>query len=202
MASASDITTMVEVEEKDFERIGTRPQKPLEIVDYRAEWPSMFAEVEKRIRQALSDRVVLIQHVGSTSVPGLAAKDVIDIDLVVADPGNEDSYVPGLQGAGFKFLFREPAWYQHRFFCLEEPYTNLHVFGPDSPEFVRHRLFRDWLREHEDDRNRYTAVKREAAKSSTAAGENVQQYNNRKEPVIRDILQRIFEAHGLLNAST
>ncbi|KAI0466659.1 GrpB domain protein [Xylaria cf. heliscus] len=202
MATALEITTILEVDEKDIDFIATRPQKPLKIVEYRAEWPVMYAEIEKRIRQALGDRVVLIQHVGSTSVPGLAAKDVIDVDLVVADPADEGSYVPDLQAAGFQFLIREPKWYQHRFFHLEEPYTNLHVFGPDSPELVRHRLFRDWLREHEDDRNRYKEAKRGAAEVSSVAGESVQQYNNRKEPVVRDILHRIFEAHGLLNAST
>ncbi|KAI1279315.1 GrpB domain protein [Xylaria sp. FL0933] len=202
MAGASDITTMLEMQEEDVEIIAKRPPKPLKIVDYRPEWPSMFADIEKRIRQALGDRVVSVQHVGSTSVPGLAAKDVIDIDLVVADPGDEDSYVSDLQAAGFIFLLREPAWYQHRLFYLEEPYANLHVFGHDSPEVVRHQLFRDWLREHEEDRKRYVAVKREAAESAAAAGENVLQYNNRKAPVLKDILQRIFEAHGLLNASS
>ncbi|KAI0422811.1 GrpB domain protein [Xylaria grammica] len=201
MAAAHEVTTMVEVDEKDIEIIATRPQKPIKIVEYRPEWPAMFAEVEKRIRQALGDRVVVIQHVGSTSVPGLAAKDVIDVDLAVADPADEESYVPDLQAAGFIFLLREPSWYQHRFFHLEEPYTNLHVFGSDSSEMVRHRLFRDWLREHEDDRERYAAVKREAAEVAAAAGENVQQYNNRKESGLRDILQRIFEAHGFSNPS-
>ncbi|KAI1313951.1 GrpB domain protein [Xylaria venustula] len=201
MASASDVTTILEIDEKSVERIGTRPPKPIEIVDYNPEWPARFAGLEQRIRNALGDRVVAVQHVGSTSVPGLPAKDVMDIDLVVADPTNEESYVPDLQAAGFTFILREPKWYQHRLFSLLEPYTNLHVFGPDSPEWVRHRLFRDWLREHEDDRERYTAVKREAAGVSAAAGENVQQYNERKEPVIRDILQRIFEAHGLLDSS-
>ncbi|KAJ2976969.1 hypothetical protein NUW58_g7951 [Xylaria curta] len=184
MATASDVTTLVEVDEKDVEIIATRPQKPLKIVDYRPEWPAMYAEVEKRIRRALGDRAVLVQHVGSTSVPGLAAKDIIDVDLVVADPVDEDSYVPDLQAAGFQLLLREPLWYQHRFFHLEEP------------------MFRDWLREHEDDRVRYTAVKREAAEAASAAGEKVQQYNNRKEPLLREILQRMFEAHGLSNSSS
>ncbi|TGJ82042.1 hypothetical protein E0Z10_g6716 [Xylaria hypoxylon] len=176
-----------ELDEKNIEIIATRPRKPPEIVDYRSEWPAMFAEVEKRIRQALGDRFIMVQHVGSTSVPGLAAKDVIDVDLAVADPADEESYVPSLQAAGFKFLIREPAWYQHRLFYLDEPYTNLHIFGSDCPELVRHRLFRDWLREHEDDRNRYTAVKREAAEVTAAAGENVQQYNDRKKPFTSNI---------------
>jgi GrpB-like predicted nucleotidyltransferase (UPF0157 family) len=132
-------------------------------------------------------------------VRGLAAKDIIDVDLVVADPKAEGSYVPNLQAAGFQFLFREPKWYQHRFFSLDQPYTNLHVFGPDSPELVRHRLFRDWLREHEADRCRYMAVKREAAEAAAAAGEGTQQYNDRKEPVVRDILNSIFAEHGMID---
>ncbi|KAI0097910.1 GrpB domain protein [Nemania sp. FL0031] len=202
MATPSEVTTILEFDEKDIQTIATRPQKPLKIVEYRPEWPAKFAELERRIRQALGDRAVVVQHVGSTSVPGLAAKDVIDIDLVVADPTDEATYVPDLQAAGFQFMFREPTWYQHRFFHFEEPYTNLHVFGADSPELVRHRLFRDWLREHEDDRNRYTQVKREAAEVTAAEGGSVQAYNNRKEPVLRGILQRVFEAHGLATPST
>ncbi|KAI1128767.1 GrpB domain protein [Nemania abortiva] len=201
MAALSEVTKILEVEEKDIEIISTRPPKPIEIVEYRPEWPAKFAEVEGRIRQALGDRAIVVEHVGSTSVPGLAAKDVIDIDLVVADPADEASYVPDLQAAGFQFILREPVWYQHRFFHLDEPYTNLHVFGSDSPELVRHRLFRDWLREHEDDRDRYTQVKREAAQVTSAAGERVQAYNNRKEPVLREILRRVFEAHGLSSSS-
>ncbi|KAI1827851.1 GrpB domain protein [Xylaria intraflava] len=202
MATALELTTLIPSDPKDAERIATRGQKPLEIVEYRPEWPAKFAEVERRIRQALGDRAVLVQHVGSTSVPGLAAKDIIDIDVAVSDPSDEASYVPDLEAAGFKFLIREPKWYQHRLFHFETPYTNLHVFGADSPEVVRHRMFRDWLRDHADDRDRYTAVKREAAAASRAAGEVTDQYNLRKEPVIMDILRRMFEAQGLLDRQT
>ncbi|GAP85272.1 hypothetical protein SAMD00023353_1002520 [Rosellinia necatrix] len=214
MASALEVTTILEADEKDVEVISTRPQKPLEIVEYNPEWPAQYAEVEARIRRALrngdddddgdGNGVVLeVTHVGSTSVPGLPAKDVIDVDLVVADPGDEASYAPALGAAGFRFLLREPAWYRHRLFYLPEPYyVNLHVFGPESPELARHRLFRDWLRGHPDDRARYAAAKRDAARAAAAAGERVQQYNLRKEPVLREILHRVFEAHGLLTPST
>ncbi|KAI0409951.1 GrpB domain protein [Xylaria palmicola] len=202
MATAPGVTVLLEADENDVEIISTRPPKPIKIVDYNPEWPAMYAEVEGRIRRALGDRVIRVEHIGSTSVPGLAAKDVIDIDLTVSDPADEGSYVPDLQAAGFQLILREPAWFQHRFFHRDEPYTNLHVFGPDSPELVRHRLFRDWLRDHEEDRVRYTAVKREAAEASFAAGEGVLQYNSRKKSVLRDILHRMFEAHGLLDSST
>ncbi|KAI0203548.1 GrpB domain protein [Astrocystis sublimbata] len=194
MATAQEIVTILEFDPKDAERVARRPQKPLEIVEYNKEWPAKFADVESIIRGALGNRVVLLQHVGSTSVPGLAAKDIIDIDLEVADPADEDSYVPDLKTAGFQLLFREPKWYNHRFFHLEDPYTNLHVFGPGCPEAARHRMFRDWLREHEDDRQLYAESKREAASLSLAANEGTMEYTYRKEPVVRDILRRMFEA--------
>ncbi len=143
MAGASEVTTMVEVDEKDIEIIATRPQKPLEIVDYRPEWPAMFAEVENRIRQALGNRAIVVQHVGSTSVPGLAAKDVIDIDLAVADPADEESYVPDLQAAGFKLLFREPTWYQYAcstclLFLLAKLYSHMSMHARKAPPRSRY----------------------------------------------------------------
>ncbi len=100
-----------------------------------------------------------LEHVGSTSVAELPAKPIIDVDLIAANPADEDAYVPAMEKAGFQFLFREPAWYEHRFFGLDEPYANIHIFGPDAPEVKRHVLFRDWLRENEHDRHKYAEIK-------------------------------------------
>jgi len=91
-------------------------------------------------------RALQLEHVGSTSVPGLAAKPVIGIDLMVADPGRERDYVPALEAVGFRLVIREPWWYGHLALRAGEPARSLHVFGPDSPELARHRSFRDWLR--------------------------------------------------------
>ena len=143
-------------------------------------------------------RALAIEHVGSTSVPGLAAKPIIDIDVTVADPRDESRYVPPLEAAGFRLRVREPNWHEHRLFVADDPRANVHVFGPDSPELVRHRMLRDWLIEHPDDRDRYAAAKRESAVASNAGGEAVMAYNQRKEPVVREILDRMFRAHGLL----
>lgn len=203
MASISEITTPLIPDESEVERIAHRTPKPVAIVPYKTEWPARFASIEALIRAALGEQVVTVQHVGSTSVAGLAAKDVIDVDLAVANLADEASYVPALEAAGFKYLLREPRWYGHRFFGLEDPYANLHVFAPDCPEHVRHCLFRDWLRAHPDDRDRYAAVKREAAAAGAAVGgETVQQYTRRKEAVIREILQRVFVAHGFVDGSS
>jgi GrpB-like predicted nucleotidyltransferase (UPF0157 family) len=142
---------------------------------------------------------VQLEHVGSTSVPGLAAKPIIDIDLIVADPGREQDYVPALERTGFRLTIREPWRYGHRALVADDPRCNLHVFGFDSPEPVRHRIFRDWLRGTPEDRDRYAAAKRQAAAAANASGEHVMQYNARKQQVLRDIYHRAFLATGLLD---
>ncbi|KAL4782841.1 grpb/dephospho-CoA kinase [Aspergillus varians] len=200
--SPNPITQHLPYDPADIETVSTRPQKRIEIIEPDPTWPATFALLETRIKAALPSENILfsIQHVGSTSVPNLPAKAVIDIDVIVADPAAEESYVPALESAGFQFLHREPRWYEHRFFGCAQPYANLHVFGPGCPEAVRHRLFRDWLRdpENEGDRELYADVKRQAARESREAGESVNEYTDRKEPVIREILRKVYEAHGLL----
>ncbi len=89
---------------------------PIHIADYDHEWPRLFEREAERIRAALGDRVLLLEHVGSTSVPGLAAKPKIDMLLVVADSADELAYVPALEAAGYVLQIREPDWYQHRMF--------------------------------------------------------------------------------------
>jgi len=200
MVSNEALTKHEDYDPSSVERIAFRGAKPIEIVEHKPTWAADFAHIEGLIRGALPDSVLKdVSHVGSTSVAGLPAKDIIDVDVTVFDTQNEDSYVPQLEAAGFKFLLREPAWQQHRFFGLVEPYANIHVFPPDAAELVRHKMFRDWLREHEDDRVLYAQVKREAAEASRAAGEDVMQYNVRKQAVLRQILDRMFLAQGLLD---
>src|SRR5579863_9637009 len=89
---------------------------PIRIVDYDVRWPAFFEHESERIRAALGDRVQRIEHVGSTSVPGLAAKPVIDILLVVKDSADEPAYVPSLEAAGYVLRIREAEWFEHRSF--------------------------------------------------------------------------------------
>lgn len=177
---------------------GDAPATGIEITDSDPSWSRQYEFLAGRIREALGWRALQLDHVGSTSVPGLAAKPIIDIDLTVADPGREQDYVPALERIGFRLAIREPWWYGHRLLRADEPSCNLHVFGFDSPELVRHRIFRDWLRGNPGERHRYAAAKREAASRANAAGEHVMQYNARKQQVIREIYRRAFEAAGLL----
>ena len=106
--------------------------------------------------------------------------------------------MPALETIGFQLVIRELWWYGHRALRADEPRCNLHVFGFDSPEPVRHRIFRDWLRGNPDERDRYAAAKRQAASEANAGGEHVMQYNSRKQQVIREIYHRAFVAAGLI----
>ena len=178
--------------------VGPPPIQPILIVESDPAWPSVFEELAGRIRAALGDRVLDLQHVGSTSVPGLAAKPIVDIDLTVADSSDESAYIEPLESIGYEFRIREPAWHQHRCLFLADPKSNLHVWSPGSPEAIRHRMFRDWLREHPHDLALYADAKRRSAADSNEAAEEVMAYNLRKQPVIRDILDRMFHAHGML----
>jgi GrpB-like predicted nucleotidyltransferase (UPF0157 family) len=193
--SAEEITRHHDVDPDENPWVnGPPPAQQVEVVPYDADWPRRFDAFAAGIRDALGDRALAVEHVGSTSVPGLAAKDIIDIDLTVVDPGDESSYVRPLESAGWVLTIREPSWHEHR--CLtrrEGARSNLHVFGPDCPEVIRHRMFRDWLTAHDDDRELYEAAKRAAI----PGGGDVTDYNSRKQDVIRDIYDRVFRAARL-----
>src|SRR5690242_6759957 len=101
---------------------------PVVLVDYDPEWPRLFEREETRIRDALGDAALQVEHTGSTSIPGLAAKPIIDVLLVVADSADEAAYVPALERAGYVLRVREPDWSEHRLLKDTNPSVNLHVF--------------------------------------------------------------------------
>lgn len=173
------------------------PRLDVRVVDADPLWPRQAEHVMARVRSALGPVVMGLEHVGSTAVAGLPAKPVLDLDLIVADPDDEARYVPPLETAGFDLVVREPWWYRHRMLRAINPDVNLHVYGPGSAESARQRLFRDWLRTHPADRDRYAAAKRAASAAAEAAGEHVQQYNAKKEAVLREIHARLFSEAGL-----
>ncbi len=171
--------------------------RPIVIAEPDPTWPAVFEQVASRIRAALGLEALAVEHVGSTAVPGLPANPVIDIDVTVADPTDESSYREALEGAGFTLVVREPDRHEHRCFRLKTPDAMVHVFGPDCPETIRHRLFRDWLLHHTEDRELYVEAKRSAAAATLAEGGVVMDYNRRKENTIRAIYERIFSDSGL-----
>jgi GrpB-like predicted nucleotidyltransferase (UPF0157 family) len=157
--------------------------------EYDPEWPRLYAREEARIRDVLGDRVVSIEHTGSTSVPGLAAKPIIDITMTVADVTDEAAYIPDLEAAGYILRIREtePDWYDHLVFKGPDTNVNLHTFSAGCPEVDRMVGFRDRLRTHDDDRERYEATKRELAKQDWKF---VQNYADAKSEVVDDIARR------------
>ncbi|MBM0123562.1 GrpB family protein [Pimelobacter simplex] len=177
---------------------GAGPSPDVAVVAADPAWPAQFEAVAAAIRGALGWRALVVEHVGSTAVPGLPAKPVIDVDVVVADPADEASYVPALEALGLVLRVREPWWFGHRLLRGSQPASHVHVFGPDSPEVVRHRIFRDWLRGNPDERDRYAAAKLAASAAASAGGEDGMQYNARKEQVVREIHARAFAAAGLV----
>lgn len=202
-AEVADVITFNDVKDPEVWVRPNAPSSAIEVVDHDPAWAEHFAGTAHRIREELGPTGVFvgIEHVGSTSVQGLAAKPIIDIALVVADPGAEADYAPALGSLGFNLVIREPAWYEHRMFkrvapTHEQLHCNLHVFGPRCAEVARMRLFRDWLRDHADDRELYEATKLSSAQASNAAGESVMEYNARKQAVVRGIHRRIFRAEG------
>jgi GrpB-like predicted nucleotidyltransferase (UPF0157 family) len=159
---------------------------PITLVAYDPEWPGLFAREEARIRAILGDRVVRLEHTGSTSVPGLAAKPIIDITMTVADVTDEPAYAPDLEAAGYRLVIRErePDWYDHRVFKGPDTNVNLHVFSEGCRELDRMVGFRDWLRIHDEDRDLYEATKRDLA---TRTWKYVQNYADAKSEVVETI---------------
>ncbi len=164
----------------------------IEIADYDPEWPALYAREEERIRSILGDLVVRIEHTGSTSVPDLPAKPIVDIVLEVPDAGAEDGYVPDLEAAGYVLTIREADWLEHRLFKGPDTNINLHVFSAGCPETDKMVLLRDWLRTNTSDRELYARTKRELAAKDW---KYVQQYADAKTEIVLEILARA-EAAG------
>lgn len=162
------------------------------LTDHDERWPGLCAREAERITAALGDRVLALEHVGSTSVPGLCAKPVIDILLAVADSADEPGYLPALEAAGYVLAIREPDWYEHRLFHGPDTRVNLHVFTAGSSEIERMIRFRDHLRVDPSDRELYASTKRELA---ARPWRQVQDFADAKTDVVAEIIARA-EAPG------
>lgn len=170
-----------------------RIDSAIELSEYDPRWPDDFAWHRDLIRRALGDRALVVEHVGSTSVPGLAAKPKIDVLLVVADSSREEDYLPALEGAGYELRIREPEWYEHRVVVRSDREVNVHIFSPGCVEIDRMLRFRDWLRTHPDDMNLYLSRKRELAARRWAY---VQEHADAKSEVVEEIIARAMELAG------
>jgi GrpB-like predicted nucleotidyltransferase (UPF0157 family) len=145
-------------------RLLVRGPQPVRVqfAEYDQQWPARFEARAVELRRLLGDRARLIEHIGSTSVPGLAAKPIIDIVVGIDDPDDEPAYLLDLEAAGYDLRVREP---QHRCLRIGEPDepdepVNLHCNPPDHAETRKYLAFRDRLRADEADRHLYEATKR------------------------------------------
>jgi GrpB-like predicted nucleotidyltransferase (UPF0157 family) len=180
-------------EEIQADRVGpvVPHNAPITLAEYDPAWPALFAREAHRIRAILGSTAVLVEHAGSTSVPGLAAKPIIDIVLAVPDSADEQAYVPALQAAGYVLRVREPDWFEHRLFKGPDADINLHVFTAGATEVDRMLLFRDWLRSSDADRDAYLRVKRDLAQRTWR---HVQHYADAKSAIVAEIMTRAVAA--------
>jgi GrpB-like predicted nucleotidyltransferase (UPF0157 family) len=164
--------------------IGGREKREIVIVDYDSSWPARYQLERDRVRRALGVSALRIEHIGSTAVPGLAAKPIIDLLVAVADPDDETVTVPALHAAGYELRVREPG---HRMFRTPERDVHVHVWGHSDPEVARHLRFRDRLRRSPADCDSYERLKRELAAREWA---EMNEYADAKAALIEAILAR------------
>jgi GrpB-like predicted nucleotidyltransferase (UPF0157 family) len=140
--------------------VGGREERVIEIVEYRPEWAERFKTERDRIGSELGPRARTIEHIGSTAVPGLAAKPIVDIMVTVEDPDDESCYLPQLENVGYVVRVREGG---HRMLRNRDRHVHVHIWAAGSEDERRHRLFREWLRSSAEDRAAYERMKRDLA---------------------------------------
>lgn len=164
--------------------IGGREHRPVVIGAYDPGWAGRFCDVARRVVGAIGAAALSLEHVGSTSVPGLAAKPVVDVLMTVVDVEDEDTYIPHLEAAGFVLRVREPG---HRMLRTPERDVHLHVHQPDHPEVSAMRDLRDWLRVSPADRELYATTKRQLAQRDWT---DMNHYAAAKSEVVQAMLGR------------
>jgi GrpB-like predicted nucleotidyltransferase (UPF0157 family) len=167
--------------------IGEMEQQTIVIADYDPAWSERFRQEEVKIIAALGEGTLSVEYIGSTSVPGLPAKPIVDILLVVEDSGDEASYLPALEEAGYVLRVRERDFHEHRMFRTPAKDVHVHVFSAGSPEIERYLLLRDRLRQNGRERELYAQTKRELAKRDWPTMEH---YAEAKTKVVEGIISR------------
>lgn len=166
--------------------IGGVEKREIIIAEYDPAWPSRYEAYARPIAEVLGETLLRIEHVGSTSVPGLAAKPIIDILVVVPNSADESSYIPQFAGLGYSLRVRDPTFFEHRMLRTATRDVHVHVFSPGAPEIARMLTFRDQLRRSAEDRKQYEAVKRRLAVQQWP---DMNAYADAKTSIIEDILR-------------
>ena len=160
------------------------------MVDYDPRWLVKFQKHAKLLSQALEAKALAIEHIGSTSVPGLAAKPIVDITVLVGDSSEEAAYLPALQATGYILWVREPDWHEHRMLKTPELDVHVHIFSAGCEEVTRQLAFRDRLRSNIEDRLRYEALKRKLAKEDWP---DMDAYARAKTDMIEEITAKALQ---------
>jgi GrpB-like predicted nucleotidyltransferase (UPF0157 family) len=166
------------------ELIGGTEKREIRVVAHDPAWVVRFAAEKRRIEAALGAVAQRVDHVGSTAVPGLVAKPIIDIDLSVPDVENEDAYLPPLLAAGYVLRVREPG---HRLVRTPERDVHVHICEVGSEWERSHLLFRDQLRRNAEDREAYGRLKLDLAQRDWP---DMNAYADAKGPLITEITDR------------
>lgn len=164
--------------------IGGREQVPVVIAEHDPRWQERYAVVRDRVLAALGGAALRVEHIGSTSVPGLAAKPIVDVLVTVADVEDEAAFVPALERAGFVLRVREA---EHRMVRTPARDVHVHLYEPDHPAVSAYLDLRDWLRVDADDRALYARTKRLLA---TRTWSDMNAYADAKTDVVLEILGR------------
>ena len=142
--------------------------RPIIVVDYDPQWPILFEKEKEAILAALRNRFLMVEHIGSTAVPGLAAKPLIDIAVGIQKLADAPVLIPCIEQLGYSY---EPTFEQlvpeRRFFWKGTPTVHtfhIHLAEPDHPVLVKPIQFRDYLRKHPDAAQEYGILKKELAK--------------------------------------
>ena len=167
--------------------VGGFERREIVVVPYRTEWPDTFRLHADRISAALGDAALRIEHIGSTAVPGLAAKPVVDMLVVVGNSADERTYLQPMLDAGYSLRVREPDFEQHRMFRTPERDVHVHFLSAGSPEIERYLTFRDALRGNSTWRERYQALKQRLAGQDWR---DVNAYAAAKTDLIEEVIRR------------
>ncbi len=171
----------------DVELVGEPERVNIVLCPYDATWPTHFDLHAARVTEALGARALRIAHIGSTSVPGLAAKPIVDMLLVVRDSANEHDYLPELQEAGYVLRVREPRFHEHRMLRTREKNLHLHVYSEGSGEIDRYLLLRGLLRTDAAARTLYETEKRRLAR--LGCWPSMDDYAKAKTEVIESLIR-------------
>ena len=164
--------------------IGGPEKRAIVIEDYDPAWAAHFEQVQAALKDALGAKARRIEHFGSTAVPGLGAKGIIDVLVTVEDADDEAAYGPDLERHGYAIRVRQPG---HRMYRPPAQDVHVHVFTDDGEAAEIRLLFRDWLRHDIADRRLYEETKRDLARQEWEATND---YSEAKGGVVAEILAR------------